>query len=168
MRTEVRMNYSHSHFYFKQMKRILIILVALLVFTACQNDKGLRHNAKEYIQAMADYRIDDAYPYSTPETQTHTLDYFKSLMSILDTNYITANTPATITIDSVVYIDDTSATVYFHKRTPLQHRVNAKVDMRLRDDEWLAHQVVQPAPMLGAPMRSGMAPTIDSTEIAHQ
>ncbi len=120
----------------------------------------------KYIQAMADYRIDDAYLYSTPETQTHTLDYFKSLMTILDSNYIASNTPAKITIDSVVHYDDTSATVYFHKSTPLQPNLKATVDMRYRNNVWLAHQVIKPAPMLGAPLGTGMPPqdTITPTD----
>ena len=134
------------------MKKTGIYLMAALTLvgclTACQRDGGLRRNAKQYIQAMADYDIDRAYPYATLETQKYTLDYFKPIILILDSSYIASNTPATITIDSITHSDDTSATVYFHKKTPLQPHVTSTVEMRLRDGQWLAHQIVKPAPML--------------------
>lgn len=138
-------------FFTIKMKKILILplLIALAAVTACQHKDMLRENALTYIQAMADYRIDDAYPYATLETQKNTLDYFKHIMYIVDSSYIKSNTPAKITLDSIVPTSDTSATVYFHKKTPIQPRVEATVDMRLRDGNWLAHQVVLPAPMLG-------------------
>lgn len=134
--------------------QITIVIAVLSTFACTNSDYKLRKNALGYIQAMADYDIDAAYPYATEETQFYTLDYFKPMLTILDSNYIASNTPAKITIDSIIHHTDTSATVYFHKETPLQQRADATLDMRLRDGEWLAHQVVERAPFFGRKERA--------------
>lgn len=127
---------------------LLAALTLMVGLTACQRDGGLQSNAKHYIQAMADYKIDRAYPYATLETQKYTLDYFKQIVPMIDSSYIASNTPAAITIDSITHDSDTTATVHFHKKTPLQPHATSTVDMRLRDGKWLVHQLVKPAPML--------------------
>ena len=132
-----------------QQKTISIILCLSLFFSACHRDGGLENNARHYIKAMAEYEVSKAYPYATEETQKYTLDYFSLLLPKIDSSYIANNTPATITIDSIVHNNDTTATVFFHKKTPIQPRVNAELQMRLRNGKWLAHQVIQPAPLMG-------------------
>ena len=117
---------------------------------APSSDKELRYNAEQYIQAMADYRVEDAKPYATFETQETTLDYLINvIMPNLDSTYIASNTPATITIDSIVCQNDTIAIVYYHKQTPLNAHLPAQVEMRLESGVWLAHQIIQPLPFLG-------------------
>ena len=111
---------------------------------------------------MADYNIDEAYPLATPETQKYTLDYFKHLLTIVDSNYIASNTPASTAIDSVVHIDDTQAVVYYHKKTPLHPHLCANVEMRLRDGQWLAHQPINPMPF-----SNGAIKVIDTAEMAN-
>jgi len=126
----------------------ILLTLPILMLASCDKDRSLKRNALQYAQAMADYNLDEAYPYATQETQQYTLDYFKMIIPLIDSSYIASNTPATLTLDSVVHVDDTSATVYFHKKTPLQPRVDASVGMRLRDGKWLAHQLFKPAPFL--------------------
>ncbi|MBP5677355.1 MAG: hypothetical protein J6W88_02525 [Bacteroidales bacterium] len=92
---------------------------------------------------MAEYDISAARPYATEETQHATLDFIESnILPTIDSNYIHQNTPAQITIDSVIVSSDTSATVYFRKTTPIQKNTAATLHMRQRDGKWLAHQVV--------------------------
>lgn len=70
-------------------------------------------------------------------------------MPILDSSYIEKNTPATIRIDSVTFSSDTSATVYYYKKTPIRED-NISLEMRLRNGEWLAHQVINPSISIGS------------------
>lgn len=144
-------------------KTMLLLLAAFAVLTSCGHDSALKNNAMQYAQAMADYDLDRAYPYATPETQTMTLDYFKtSLLPALDTAYIASNTPATLYLDSIIHVSDTQATVYFHKKTPIQPRVNGVLDMRLRNGQWLAHQPIKHAPFVGGAVRG-----IDTAGLEH-
>lgn len=131
-------------------KNALILCTAVTLLAACSgSDADIRRPATRYVQALADYDLAAAYPYATRETQLYTLDYFRvSLMAHLDPAIIAAATPATIDIDSVVRHTDTTATVHYSKTTPQGRMPGLKVDMRLRDGQWLAHQVVQAAPML--------------------
>lgn len=91
---------------------------------------------------MAEYDFDAARQYATSETLS-TIDYIENyIMPSVDPEYIASNTPAKIDIDSIVVTADTTATVYFRKTTPIQTNTQAHVNMRLRDGQWLAHQVV--------------------------
>ena len=136
-------------------KTVLLLLAAFAGLASCGHDSALKNNAMQYAQAMADYDIDRAYPYATPETQTLTLDYFKTaLIPALDTAYIASNTPATLYLDSIIHVSDTQATVYFHKKTPLQPHVNCVLDMRLRNGQWLAHQPIKHAPFIGGAVQA--------------
>lgn len=138
------------------MKYSIISLTAIIVsltLTSCSSpssERHLKHNAKHYVQAMADYRVEDAMPYATPETQQITLNYLlKNIMPHMDTNYIHSNTPAKITLDSVKYSNDSVATVFYRKTTPLVDNMQATIEMHLHNGEWLAHQIIQGLPFLG-------------------
>lgn len=134
----------------KKYAKTLLAAVAILSASACQNDTQLKKNALGYIEAMAAYDINEARQYATPETQNLTLDYIENtLLPLLDSSYITSNTPADIHIDSIVHTNDSTATVYFTKKTPINPKINANVDMHLRNGQWLAHQIIKPLPLLG-------------------
>jgi len=124
--------------------KTLLITASILSILSCNNQKyKVQENAEHYIKAMAEYDFDAARQYATEETQHATLDFIESnIMPTVDTNYIKQNTPAKITIDSVCFASDTTATVYFRKTTPIQTNTPASVEMRLRNGKWLAHQIV--------------------------
>ncbi|MBQ8703549.1 MAG: hypothetical protein IJ524_04170 [Bacteroidales bacterium] len=125
-------------------KTPVIIALSLLAFAACKHEDPLLHNAQKYIQALADYDFEEARRYATPETYEISLKYFEeSVMPGLDSSFLEHNTPATIRIDSVAFLSDTQATVYYNKKTPLTN-ANATADMRLRDGQWLGHLLVSP------------------------
>lgn len=125
-------------------KPILITTAVILCLTACTNtEHKVRKNAEKYIKAMAEYDFEAARPFATEETQCTTLDFIESnIMPTVDTAYIAQNTPAKITIDSVCFASDSAATVYFRKSTPIQTNTPATVEMRLRNGQWLAHQII--------------------------
>ena len=119
-------------------------MASVLCLAACNStEHKVRQNAERYIKAMAEYDFKGARPFATPETQHTTLDFIESnIMPTVDTAFVRQNTPAKITIDSVVFTSDTAARVHFRKSTPIQTNTPATVEMRLRDGEWLAHQMV--------------------------
>lgn len=66
------------------MKRLHIIAIAFLSLTAatCGGEKTLvKDAAYGYLDAMGNYRIADARPFATPQTQEATLDYLENIMS---------------------------------------------------------------------------------------
>lgn len=142
------------------MKRKFILAlfaIAISLATSCNTrnpldniDKNLLSNAEKYIDALANYDFESARQYATPETKQITLQYFEGfIMPILDSSYIEKNTPATIRIDSVTFSSDTSATVYYYKKTPIRAD-NITLEMRQRNGQWLAHQVINPSISIGS------------------
>lgn len=104
------------------MKHFLILfpLLALLLGGCSNNDiKEINNAAYNYLDALGNYRIDDARPYASELTQERTLDFFARLLPAVDTNYIRKNTPAEVTIKGVVKLDDSTARAYFTKKTPI-------------------------------------------------
>lgn len=124
-------------------------LVAACSTTISADDEAVKLAAQGYLDAMGNYRIADARPFATEETNLSTLDLIENLiLPNTDTAYIHANTPAVVRIDSVAYESDTLAWVYFTKNTPIQVQQNS-LELRRRDGKWLAHVVVEaPAWML--------------------
>lgn len=127
-------------------KNICIYSILILCLTACTEDireKAVRENAEKYIRALAEYDFEAARPYATLETQQRTLDFIESnILPTIDSASIKQNTPAKLTIDSIVFSSDTSARVFYRKTTPIQTNTPATVDMRLRNGQWLAHQLI--------------------------
>lgn len=126
-------------------KSILLCAVCMLLLTACGNNekREIERTATAYLQAMGDYKIADAAPYATEETQERTLKVIiEAIMPYVDTNYINSNRPSKITIKSVDIVNDTEAVVLFHKSTPITE-VDGDLQMRKRDDGWRAHVLLQ-------------------------
>lgn len=114
----------------------------LLAISCGGGEKQLKEYAYGYLDAMGNYRFDDAYDYATQETQTNTLDVIQQrIMPTTDMDYIHRNTPAEITITGVNIIDDTTALVSFHKSTPIQEQ-DGTLDMHKRGNRWLAHVLI--------------------------
>ncbi len=126
---------------FSNIKAFLLPL--LLVLTSCTSTKDqVSKAAYNYLDAMGNYRIDEAYAYASKETQETTLDFIKNnIMPIMDSVVYRNETPAVITISNVELTSDTTATVLFHKSTPTSERNNL-LSMVYRDGKWQANVII--------------------------
>lgn len=135
------------------MKRLHLTLIALISLTAatCGGEKTLvKEAAFGYLDAMGNYRVADARPYATPQTQSITLDYIeKSIMPHANQADIARNTPATITIKRVKIINDTTARAYYRKVTPIT-RQNDSITLVKRDGAWKVSLLIQRSRTLDA------------------
>lgn len=130
------------------MKKILIITFAVLAVACSSRELNeIEQVAKDYLDAMGNYRIDDAAPYATRFTREHTIPIFNAVMARTDTNYINSNRPATITIHGSRMITDTTARVYYHKSTPIKE-VDDSVTLLLEEGRWLVDLRVSMPPIL--------------------
>ena len=123
---------------------IWILCATFVVCTACASpdEKAVREAAYNYAYALASYHFDDAAPYATEETIATTISTAKTLMPLVDSAYIASDSPATIEITQVDFISDTSATVSYHKVTPIKD-FNGTVELRRRDGSWLVHDPIE-------------------------
>lgn len=133
------------------MKRNIIALpfLATLLMMACSTDPRtaqIEAAAQGYLDAMGDYRINDAAPYATRHTREHTIPAFNFIMSHSDTTYINSNRPATITIQRTEILSDTSAKVFYHKSTPIKE-VDDSVTVLLENGQWLVNVIVSLPPL---------------------
>lgn len=121
---------------------IVIITMLLCVGSAtcsCGNPKRtIRQVAYQYLDAMANYRVEDAVPYCTPETQEGVIRVGHNLVKAVEPGYIESDTPAKIKIKKVKITSDTTATVSFHKSTPLKEQ-NGEVNLVFRNGQWKVH-----------------------------
>lgn len=115
---------------------------------ACSNQQqAIEESAYGYLDAVANYRFDDAYPYSSKFTQERILPTFKMLFAHTDTAYINSNTPGTITIQAIHQVSSDTAYVLYHKDTPITH-IDDSVMMIKEEGQWKAHIFARvPAPI---------------------
>lgn len=138
------------------MKRFILIpslLCAGLLMAACSSDEEkIRESAQGYLDALGNYRPAEARPYASVETCEKTLAFYEALMKYTDSSVFKNNIPATIALGEISYSDDTSATVAFHKSTPITEQ-DGTLHMVKRDRKWLAHEVIgfPTVPNSGAP-----------------
>ena len=151
------------------MKKIQFYLLACLALTAatCGGEKTLvKESAYGYLDAMGNYRISDARPYSTPETQAATLDYIEQqIMPFVDPKSIKDNMPAKITIKRVQLVNDTVAKAYYRKVTPSTVQ-NDSIFLLKRNGEWKVDLIIKPNRTLKAmkQMTPKAQPHIQKTE----
>lgn len=129
------------------MKHILPGTLMLSILVGCSSErKDIEHAAYGYLDAMANYRLEDARTYASSMTNETTLEIYSNLLANLDSAYIASNTPATITLGKCQTTSDTTAYVLFHKSTPITQQDDT---LRLIKEKgaWLAHVVLQ-APSL--------------------
>ena len=117
----------------------LFALAALLLAASCTSttDK-IAESAYNYSFAMANYKVADAMPYCTPETQETTLQFASQMMEKVPEEYIASDTPAEIEIKYIAITSDTTATVVYHKITPIKN-FDGTLNMVKRGKAWLAH-----------------------------
>lgn len=118
---------------------VFMLMLAVGLLTACHNDQQeVKKVAFGYLNATGNYRIDEAAPYASKDTRKRTLPFIKNkLIPITDTNYLKANVPATITIDSIWFEGD-SAWVAYTKTTPIKRLQNC-VSVIREDGKWLVN-----------------------------
>lgn len=115
----------------------------LLLATACGSDKAeIEQTAYGYLDAMGNYRFEEAIPYASQRTIETTIDFFSGMLPHTDTAYIASNTPAKITIKGVHQTSDTTAYALFHKSTPITQQDDT---LRLVKEQglWKANVVIQ-------------------------
>ena len=138
------------------MKRFIFIpslLCAGLLMAACSSDEEkIKESAQGYLNALGNYRPAEARPYASVETCEKALAFYEALMKYTDSSVFKNNIPATIALGEISYSDDTSATVAFHKSTPITEQ-DGTLHMVKRDRKWLAHEVIgfPTVPNSGAP-----------------
>lgn len=121
----------------KQIIALASATLTMLSLTGCNsNQKHIENTARFYLEAMGNYRIDEATPYSTSFTRENTLPLAKKLTERTDPEYIQSNTPADITIKGSKRLTDTSARVYYHKHTPITEQDDS-LTLFLEDGKWL-------------------------------
>lgn len=121
-----------------------VLLACLSLLTACcgSEKKLVEHSADKYLNAMANYNFFEARKYCTPSTRQVTLSYIeKEIMPYLDSSYMEKNTPAEIKIKRVKMTSDSTATVFYHKTTPIKS-VDDSLQLVKFKDEWRANQVI--------------------------
>lgn len=152
------------------MKRNIIALpfLATLLMMACSTDpltEQIEAAAQGYLDAMGDYRINDAAPYATRHTREHTIPAFNFIMAhTSDTAYINSNRPATITIRDTRITSDTSACVYYHKSTPIKE-VDDSVIVLLEEGQWLVDVKVNLPNFNAAHDRKRDIPVVDPSKL---
>lgn len=122
------------------MKRTLtIVALALLVGSCTSEERQIERNAYGYLDAMGNYLIDQAEPYASEATRNSTIVIVRDkIMPRVDKELIRANTPATISIDSLRILCADTAMVYYTMATPLSTKHDF-LPMVKEDGQWLAY-----------------------------
>ena len=127
------------------MKKEFVVLTLLSVFfISCnQEEKRIEQVAQAYLDALANYRVEDAKPYATEETCNTTLLIAEQLVTMVDTAYIISDTPATIDIQEVAIENDSMAVVKYVKNTPIKHNMLGSLHLVKRGHKWEAHDLIR-------------------------
>ena len=122
-------------------------VITLVLLMGCNSDRQqMESNARGYLEAMGNYRIDEAIPYSTQFTRKNTLPIAKKLTEKTNPAFIQSNTPADITIKGSKRLTDTSAMVYYHKHTPITEQDDS-LTLLLEDGQWLVDVRIRRMPI---------------------
>ncbi len=124
---------------YKTIRIITLYFVATLLTASCQQRqerKNIEQAAYRYLDAMANFRIDDAIPYASKQTREETIPFAKNfLLANTDSSVIAASTPATIVIDSIKVGNDT-AIVSYTQTNPLRIKISS-ITVIKEDGQWL-------------------------------
>lgn len=134
--------------YMKKDLFFLMVAAVSMLYVACATPESkVRYAAQKYLDATGAYDVPLACEYCTEETADGLRMIDSTLMKIVDSTYIARNMPAKIKITNLKITSDTTAVVAYHKKTPATE-FDDSIDMRLRDDRWLAHKPVNIPPLL--------------------
>lgn len=129
----------------------LILAACALMATACQNNtENIQKAAQGYLEAMGNYRPTDARQFATPETGEVTLAFYEYVIRQTDPRTYANNMPATITLGDIA-INDTTATVSFHKSTPITQQ-DGSISLVKRKGQWLVHEIIEVPAILNPQM----------------
>ncbi len=133
------------------MNKFVFAALSLFALVACKgnlyNEEEIRTNALGYLQAAGDYHFDEAVPFCTRHTRENTLETFRYLLAHSDTAYINSNRPSVFTIHKICQLDDSTASVHYHKSTPIRE-VDDSLTLRYEDGHWLADVRLAAMPVL--------------------
>lgn len=114
------------------------------------DEEAVRNVAQHYLDATANYNIDDAYDYASSET-CEALDIIENkLLPNLDPTYIASNTPAKVTVTTVSFENDSVAHAVYHKKTPIKEYTDTLALIK-RDGKWLAYVKIELPSVLDTP-----------------
>ena len=120
----------------KLIKTTFAIFATLTLFGCNNDEKQIIKVAEGYLDAMGNYRIEDAYQYATKTTRETTLPYLsETLIPMTDSTFLAANVPAEIELDSLLVVGDT-AWVLYTKTTPLKRYQNT-IYLIKEEGKWL-------------------------------
>lgn len=121
-----------------------MVAIASLLVVSCKSEKSLiKEAAYGYLTAMGNYHIKEAEAFASQETIDVTLHFIEeTIMPNMDSSFLRQNTPATIEIEEVNQVDDTTAEVKYVKTTPIQVQ-DGKLDMVKQNKEWKAQVLIQ-------------------------
>ena len=120
------------------MKKSLIVVAVGLTMASCSNRAAVERRAYQYLVHTSAYDIEAARHYVTPETDSTTMVVARNLMVDVDSTYTASDRPAQLSLLRTTITDDTTATVCYHKRTPLKNFTDS-LALRRRDGRWLIH-----------------------------
>lgn len=125
---------------------VCILASAALLLWACHADRAeMRRNAQAYLEAMGNYRFEEAIPYATRATRELTIEpmiYFAQRPDV-DTNFFDQGRPATISLQRITLLSDSTARVYYHKHTPIDD-MDDSLTLRCEGGHWLAEAIMHP------------------------
>ena len=135
------------------------------IFCACSNEKKeVERVAFGYLDAFSNYRFDEACLYATQATCDTTLEFFKSLLPLMDSNAFARNLPAAVTLCGTVITSDSTASVAFRTTTPTKQSDIDSIYLFKENGQWLVDLIVQVPPivkMLQSPQNThGFTPSI--------
>lgn len=149
------------------MKKTGAILLTLLLMAGCNTEKReVERVAFGYLDAMGNYRIDDAVEYASRETNEVTLAFFRKILPNTDTAYIHSNTPAEIIIKEVEILTDTTAIALFHKTTPITQQDDT-IHLKKEEGRWVVNAVLVDIPPILLTSK-GKSPRRVTPEIARK
>lgn len=128
-------------------KVFAIALITIFINACVGEERDIRRNAQKYLDATGEYNIDEACRYCTAETQSGLIAIEQTLIPKLDSTYIEQNTPAHIKITSTKIVNDTTAKVNYHKKTPIDE-FDGTLTMKKRNGIWQAHMPANIPPIL--------------------
>lgn len=106
--------------------------------------KEIGHVAQGYLEAMGNYKFDDAINFASKETREITIPAVILFVdNSLDSAYINNNTPAKIHIKDILVSGDSTAKVVYKKTTPRRSYTDTLNMVYSVDEGWRANVLLK-------------------------